>query len=201
MTHPYLLALGVGYVLDRSDFNLQDLFDEAFGRPTADQPTEEIPATEEIPPAEIPPMEIPPETEVLPPGPGEQPPPFEDPFKDPLEIPPELEGPIPEEVLKKAREKYGPSSELGPLGLPSPFEEVEEAIPGFVAPPLEVFVRTILPPVRRAPTLQALISEPSESESRTITPTISPGISAATISRTELRGQFRGPMLMGLRFS
>lgn len=198
MTHPYLAALGVGYLLKESGLNLQVLIDEMFGEPErVDQPPAvELPEEEDVQVIEeVPPIEAPPEAaEVLPP-------PFEDPFKPDLEIPPELVGPIPEEVLEAAREKYGPSSELGPLGLESPFLEAEEAIPGFVAPPLEVFVRTILPPVRRAPTLQALIRQPSLSRATTIAPTVSPTISPQTLARTQLRGQFTTPSLLGLRIS
>lgn len=220
MTHPYLLALGVGYALDRSGFTLQDLFDEMFGLAPdrVEQPPgvgdlppgadggdpEDVEVTDEPPAAvevieEPPAMELPPEeVEVIP----EPEPPFVDPFIPDLDIlPPELEGPIPEDVLERAREKYGPSGPLGPLGLESPFLEAEEEVPGFVAPPLEVFVRTILPPVRAAPTLQALIRPPASTAARIIAPTVSPTISPATIARTQLRGQFAPPSLFGLRFS
>jgi len=202
MTHPYLLALGVGYALDQSGISLQDLFDEMFGLRPEDQPppgfriipeddepvevVEEEPGVKEV-------IEQPGETEVIP----EPEPPFVDPFIPDLDIlPPELTGPIPEEVLEAAREKYGPSSELGPLGLPSPFEGAEEVIPGFVAPPLEVFVKTILPAVRRAPTLQALI-RPADTSTREIAPTIAPMISPMTLSRTAVRSQFAS--ISGLR--
>jgi len=112
--------------------------------------------------------------EVQGPPPVEEPPPvveppFEDPFIPDLEnLPPPLTGDIPEDVLQQARDEFGESSPLGPLGLPSPFEGAEEVIPGFVAPPLEVFVETILPPVRQAPTLQPLIRDPIEQISSAI---------------------------------
>jgi len=205
VTHPYLLALGVGYVLDESGLSLQDIFDEMFGLRPEDQPppgfriipeddepvevVEEEPGVTEV-------IESPGETEEVP-----QPdPPFVDPFipdLDPEDLPPELTGPIPEETLERARAEFGESSELGPLGLESPFLEAEEQIEGFVAPPLEVFVRTILPPVRRAPTLQALIR--TDTRSKVIAPGISPSISPMTLARTAVRSQLRVGGLSGLR--
>ena len=72
--------------------------------------------------------------------------PFKDPFIEAIVIPPALgEGPIPEEILEEAREEFGES--VG-AKVKSPFEAVEEL--GGEAPPLEVFIETILPPVREA---------------------------------------------------
>jgi len=144
-------ALVVGGALHFLKIDLSKLIDGITTIPPEDLPP---PGFRILPPdVEEPTEEIPPVVEEVLPEEVVEEPPFVDPFipdLDPEDLPPALVGPIPEEVLERARREFGPSSPLGPLGLPSPFEEAEEAIEGFVAPPTPVFRTVILPRIQEA---------------------------------------------------